>query len=58
MKATKRDWTNFMAGFVTATIMALAVSDATGATHQDIVASYWNKHMEVTANIGRHIFYR
>ena len=39
MKSTKRDWLNFTAGFVTATIMALAVSDATGATHRDIVAS-------------------
>jgi spore germination cell wall hydrolase CwlJ-like protein len=39
MKTTKRDWLNFTAGFVTATIMALAASDATGATHQDIVAS-------------------
>jgi N-acetylmuramoyl-L-alanine amidase len=39
MKSTKRDWLHFTAGFVTATIMALAVSDATGATHQDIVAS-------------------
>jgi len=39
MKTTKRDWINFTAGFVTATIMALAVSDATGATDRDIVAS-------------------
>ena len=39
MKSTKRDWLNFTAGFVTATIMTLAVSDATGATHRDIVAS-------------------
>ena len=39
MKTTKRDWLNFTAGFVTATIMALAVSDATGATDRDIVAS-------------------
>ena len=39
MKTTKRDWLNFTAGFVTATIMALAVSDATGATYRDIVAS-------------------
>jgi spore germination cell wall hydrolase CwlJ-like protein len=39
MKSTKRDWLNFTAGFVTATIMAFAASDATGATHRDIVAS-------------------
>lgn len=39
MKSTKKDWLNFTAGFVTAVLMALAVSDATGATHQDIVAT-------------------
>lgn len=32
MKTTKRDWLNFTAGFATATIMALAVSDVIGAT--------------------------
>ena len=39
MKSTKRDWLNFTAGFVTATIMALAVSDAKSASYQDIVAT-------------------
>jgi len=39
MKTTKKDWLHFTAGFVTAVLMALAVSDATGATHQDIVAT-------------------
>jgi len=39
MKSTKKDWLNFTAGFVTAVLMALAVSDATGASHQDIVAT-------------------
>jgi len=39
MRSTKKDWLNFTAGFVTAVLMALAVSDATGATHQDIVAT-------------------
>ena len=39
MKSTKRDWLNFTAGFVTATIMALAVSDAKSAPYQDIVAT-------------------
>ena len=32
MKTDKRDWLNFTAGFATATIMALAVSDAFGTT--------------------------
>jgi len=39
MKTTKKDWLHFTAGFVTAVLMALAVSDATGATHQDIIAT-------------------
>ena len=39
MKSTKKDWLHFTAGFVTAVLMTLAVSDATGATHQDIVAT-------------------
>ena len=39
MRSTKKDWLNFTAGFVTAVLMALAVSDATGASHQDIVAT-------------------
>ncbi len=39
MKSTQRDWINFTAGFATAAIMALAVTDATGATYQDVVAT-------------------
>ena len=39
MKSTKKDWLHFTTGFAVAVLMTLAVSDATGATHQDIVAS-------------------
>ena len=39
MKSTKRDWLNFTAGFATAVIMALTVTDATGATYQDVIAT-------------------
>jgi len=44
MKSTSRDWLNFVAGTVTATIIMLAALDATNAaaqepTHQDIIAS-------------------
>ena len=39
MKSTKRVWLNFTAGFATAVIMALTVTDATGATYQDVIAT-------------------
>lgn len=43
---------------------AITVDTATNFTdgadhyHADYCNPYWNKHMKVTANIGRHIFYK
>jgi spore germination cell wall hydrolase CwlJ-like protein len=39
MKSTKRDWLHFTTGFVVAAIMVLAMSNANGASYQDIVAT-------------------
>jgi spore germination cell wall hydrolase CwlJ-like protein len=39
MKSTKKDWLHFTTGFAVGILMTLAVSDAAGATHQDIVAT-------------------